>query len=525
MARDASDIEVRALRVFEHELPDTCVENEESQDKQHLDYTLHLREEGRPSGIQFAVQVKGVSRPKGSRRISKSFQRAHLEYWIERSRLPVFIVLVDVTKEQSYFIFAHDWARSFGDKWKDQASTTIHIPRANRVSDHPRFIQAIRDADLAMQRSAGRRAIAAYRERDARFEYDLVHLASGEEHLTIRAREPVEVHVTATGDAAAARLWEMFRTGQPQEFQPGELHFDGGPLFEHMQREAGDQAIGFQVVEERDCHVAVLVEDESGVRTRALGGLRGSLQAGSERVEYDTRARDAPLRLHGFHERANTPAGLQGSLGLSLDVGAWTGHRLPALPGIERIRQLAEALSAAKKAYLEFTIDGERIEPPQELGTEVVPKLASWGNRALEFPLAMCDAARKLGVTPKLPDLRSLSQEALEQLAALLELCRTGELAVPTRPLETELEIELVKGALLPERLRETGFRLTDPRPAELFGATSERYRVARHLGPFLLADGHEPEQVGERVRLKLKSADGAQLVYQLQPIEIPSRL
>lgn len=259
MARDTSDIEVRALRIFEHELPDECIENEESQDKQHLDYTLHLRDAGRPSGIQFAAQVKGGSRSKGSRGVSRRFQREHLEYWIERARLPVLIVLVDVAREEAYYVFARDWARSYGNRWKEQASTTVHVPRTSRVSNHPRFIQAIRDADLEVQRSAGRHAIAAYTERDGRFAYELTHRASGEQLVTIRAREPVDVQVTAQGDRAVARFWEMLRTGQPQEFQPGELHFDGGPLFEHVQAEGGGQPIGFQVVAERDCHLAVLV--------------------------------------------------------------------------------------------------------------------------------------------------------------------------------------------------------------------------------------------------------------------------
>lgn len=48
MSRSASNIEVRALRILEHELPEECIENEESQDKQHLDYTLHLRVKDSP---------------------------------------------------------------------------------------------------------------------------------------------------------------------------------------------------------------------------------------------------------------------------------------------------------------------------------------------------------------------------------------------------------------------------------------------------------------------------------------------
>jgi hypothetical protein len=520
IVRDTSDIEVRALRSFERDLPDTCIANVEAQDKQHLDFTLHLREAGRPSGIQFTAQVKGIARSRGSRRVSKQFKREHLEYWIERSRLPVFIILVDVNREDAYYIFARDWARSYGNRWKEQNTTTVHVARTNRVSNHARFIQAIRDADLEMQRSAGRHAIAAYTARDDRFTYELTHRASGECLVTIGARQPVDVHVTVTGDAAVARFQQMLRTGQSEKFQPGELQFDGGPLFEYIQAEAHGKPIDLRMIAERDCHVAVLVEDEAGSRSRAIDRLCGTMQSGLglDRIEFKTCLRDGILRLHGFLERNKERAGFRGRLNVSLDLAPWVGHRLPELPAIERIYQFAQKLANAKRSYIHFTVDGVPIEPPTELDPELTLTLATYITRMLEFYLALCDAATKLGVTPKLPDLDMLSDEAIEQIAALLELCKTGELVALLKPMKAEVDFALLEGVELPE-LREGRILITQRTRAELFGSPSEHYLLIRHL-PFVLADDEDPVQQDGRVYLKLKTADEAQVVYRLQTLE-----
>jgi len=99
----------------------------------------------------------------------------------------------------------------------------------------------------------------------------------------------------------------------------------------------------------------------------------------------------------------------------------------------------------------------------------------------------------------------SLSDEAFEQVAALLELCKAGQLAPPVKPIETEADC-------------------TERHRAELFGSASEHYLLVRHLGPFTLADGHERVREGGRVRLKLKTVEGAQVVYRLQTPEEASR-
>ena len=520
MARDSSDVEVRALRVFENDLPDECIENEESQDKQHLDYTLHLRDRGQPSGIQFAVQVKGVARPRGRRRISKSFKRQHLEYWIERSRLPVFIILVDVAGGRAHFRFVREWARFFGTKWKEQASTTVHIPLENQVADHRKFVEALRLADLEMNRAAGGKAIASLRDIDDRFSYDLTNTAGGEQVVTLRAREALEVRVTGQGEAAK-KMMRMVRSGLPQQFQPGDLRFDGGPLFDHLRAQAGDRPIWFQLVAERDCHIALLTEGAAGERVRAVEGLRGRLSAGSERVEYSASMRGGPLAVKGYFAATTEPGGNVGLFNLTVHGEMWKGQRLPNLVNIERVQRLADALAEAKKASLRFSVDGVPVEPPIDLDMELVAKLNAELMPFVDLYSGLCDVARKLGVSPTLPNMPELSDAALEQIGAIIELCRNGELSTRIDPTETEAQFRLNESAEFPaDQLSEGRFLLSDASPAEIFGEASARFLVVRHLGPFCLADGEEPPTgaiPGESIRLKLKTVPEALIVHRLQ--------
>ncbi len=521
-ARDASDIEERALRLFQSELPDQCIVNQEIQDKQHFDFTLHLRDGARPSGIQFGIQVKGIARSKGGRRVSKRFKREHLEYWIERSRLPVIIVIVDVEKAEACFIASRAWARTYGASWKERGSTTVHISRANRVSDHDRFLRALRDADLEQQRSAGQYAIGTYKDLDGRFAYELTHTASGENIVALQALQPVELKITATGGAAVSKVRQMLRTGQPQAFQRAELRFDGGPIFDHIQAESGDRAFDFQVVAERDCHLAILVEDASGNRARAIEGLRGKIESGLERGQFITASREAPLLAHGFFDLSSPSAGLRGRFNLTIDLKSWVGHRLPNLPGLEQILRFVEATSGARRTYLHFTIDGVVIDPPVQLDDDVAPRFYEQIYGALEPYRALRDAAAKLGVAPKLPDLARLPDKAFEQLETLLCLCRRGEIAALMKPLETDVALELVDGTerLVQDRLQDGRFLITERNPAELFGERSETYLLARHVGPFTLVDGYEPGVANGRICLKLRTVDGAQVVYRLQTFE-----
>ena len=140
----------------------------------------------------------------------------------------------------------------------------------------------------------------------------------------------------------------------------------------------------------------------------------------------------------------------------------------------------------------------------------------------VDLYVGLCEAAKKLGVRPELPGLSGLSEEALEQVSALVGLCRGRELSSQIDPIEAEAEFQFHDGVDLPtkEQFAEGRFRFTDSKPAELFGMASARYLLVRHIGPFMLARGEEARaercEPGSSVRLRVESAPGALVNYRL---------
>ena len=59
-----------------------------------VDYLVEIVDQGEPTGLHFAAQVKGFEdEPNGQKPLSYSFKTKHLKYYLHRSQHPVFLFL------------------------------------------------------------------------------------------------------------------------------------------------------------------------------------------------------------------------------------------------------------------------------------------------------------------------------------------------------------------------------------------------------------------------------------------------
>jgi hypothetical protein len=514
MDRDTSDVEVRALRLFQNELPDQCIVNEETQDKQHLDFTLHLREEGRPTGLQFGIQVKGTQERVGRRYISKKISRAHLEFWVDRSRLPVFLVVADVSSGSAHWLSIRDWARSAGEGWRHRSSTTLRVPRCNRVSDHETFVGALRSADLDSLLNSGGKALGALARVDERFVYQLRHSEDGGAVIEVGARERVEVAVRALGRDAADRIQSMLRSGRPQVFAPGELSFDGGPFFDFLQARVDQEEVQFQISADRDFHVSLIAQTSDGTRVRGMDGLVGRSQGGLDRVQFEAMTRDRIVKAHGFLERgdgsASSSSSSSGSLCIVINAAALAGSRLWELSGFEKLSRLRDALVGANSLWAQFTIDGEVLEPLVELSATHIGGLLKRLTALLDTLTALRRTGEKLGVNPVIPDLTDLSDDAFHLMGVMLRLCDGELLSVALRPVEQEIRLTVTMplDETAQDQLADGVVRIITYEQAEFFGEVSEAWKIKRTIGPLRILGLSEVEEsswvVGGVVRLRV---------------------
>jgi hypothetical protein len=127
------EIDTAAERLFESVLPSSWVARRQEPDY-GIDYIVDVFTEGVATGIQFATQLKG-SRSVRCRDgvVTFPLQTKHLAYYVDKVRLPVFLVRIDIAGGIAYWVFLQQYAMETlsGIKWRQQKSVTIRVPTIN----------------------------------------------------------------------------------------------------------------------------------------------------------------------------------------------------------------------------------------------------------------------------------------------------------------------------------------------------------------------------------------------------------
>ncbi|MCP4157291.1 MAG: DUF4365 domain-containing protein [bacterium] len=111
-----------------------------------IDVEVEVFDGQKSTGIIFKVQLKGTEKieyNKTGQHIRFSIGVTHLEYYLEQLKIPVFLVLCDVTEKSLYWlemqsndglIEAYENVKKKNkEKGQNQKTITLHIPAANRL--------------------------------------------------------------------------------------------------------------------------------------------------------------------------------------------------------------------------------------------------------------------------------------------------------------------------------------------------------------------------------------------------------
>jgi hypothetical protein len=127
-----------------------------------LDRRIELVEEGKHTASVAFVQIKGrrkANKSKGRKTgfpyVSQRLEVEHLDYYSKMSE-PVFLVVVDLEKQDGYWIFIQKYVRELlrGKDWRSKISNKrgkkpeimIPVPISNRLTEPSNFREAIKDS-------------------------------------------------------------------------------------------------------------------------------------------------------------------------------------------------------------------------------------------------------------------------------------------------------------------------------------------------------------------------------------------
>lgn len=129
---------LRARNIFFNNLPFSWVPLEgSSYDETCQD--IEIFEQGKSTGVILTVKIKGTTTLTGNGdNINLSIAVDHLKYFCDEMNKPVLLTLVDVKKQQVFWLLAqhyvHTVLEASSPNWRDKKTVTLKIPLACEIS-------------------------------------------------------------------------------------------------------------------------------------------------------------------------------------------------------------------------------------------------------------------------------------------------------------------------------------------------------------------------------------------------------
>lgn len=140
------EIDTKAIKILESQTPVNWVLRRQEIDY-GLDYQVQVFDGENPTNIWFMIQLKGTEALKidKSNRVTFSFKVDTLKYYQENVPFPVFLLIVDVVKEDIYWIFLQKYIieklPNQKPTWEKQEYVTIYIPINNLLKKQIKAIE------------------------------------------------------------------------------------------------------------------------------------------------------------------------------------------------------------------------------------------------------------------------------------------------------------------------------------------------------------------------------------------------
>ena len=338
------DTDEAAQRIFKSLLPTNWQPRDWHPDYR-IDGFVEIFENEQPTGLMFAVQLKGTEKLKRTPAVIRfpGFKTEHLAYFVDHVQLPGFLVVVDVKNKLGYWLFLQSYGvdRLHGKLWRQRKTITIRIPVENDLHDIRRFRNAVEAAKQRMTElhpGAIGGSIEAETRRlegiDPRFSVEI--RASGRSvNICLQPKENVKGQFKLKGPPEELQpKFELLQRGHVVTFRPGELSVEGLPLLDDFAKHGG--AMQFSRTYDVDVHLAAYDSTDAEIAT--LDHVPGKLSGGIKEMRLVAELPDAPLRIELPVTPGDRVANPMASM--AFPCAAWCGQPITLLAYFDPLEQL-----------------------------------------------------------------------------------------------------------------------------------------------------------------------------------------
>ncbi|WP_298860431.1 DUF4365 domain-containing protein [uncultured Gimesia sp.] len=339
-------IDERAKRIFGSSLQDSWVPREQHPDYR-IDYTIEIFNGDDSTGLFWHAQLKGVKNPsrlKTANAVSFSMEVDHLEYFIDKVVLPVFLVVVDTTKEEVWWVFLQHYINSkLKANWREQSSATIRLPLENSIHNSVKLQKAISDATQYMRElypSSIAAALSAEKNRmeslDPRFEIDINATQEGTNYSLKPKEKEVCFKFHFKGENSVDKAKELIESGGKVDFSDNEVEVEG------MVKEwvDGYELVALKTTQRAPVMIRFSALDELN-NQRVNLEISGDISCGSKRGE-------CTCELSGGLMKVVLPIDIEKTqvpIKIEFDISKWDGIDVKILPHLDTIYPFFELVS------------------------------------------------------------------------------------------------------------------------------------------------------------------------------------
>lgn len=356
-------IDERAQRTFRNHLPASWVVNEHSNDY-GKDYLVETTNDSNElTGTTFYVQLKGqrsVRYSRDGKNVKFSLESKYARYYAEQVKdLPVFLVVVDTTTEEAWWLFLQRYLDDH-TKWENQQSFTIDLSTKNNLEETEALDNAVKNAQnwiRARHPTAIPDAISAYQNKleklDPRFLVS-VEYHNGGTHAWIEPRkEPVSVRLNLMGEplAITQKMTDLINRGQKIRLEEGEFAFEGSSLF----LDQGTGPIEIQWTSSLQGTATIVLFDEDKKEIVRLSEIAGSYNGGVSELSFTNLPSKLPIHVETQLDSSG------GRLQLSFPLSVWDGSPILRLPYFDKMQNFFAAMVRCSYVKTEFYIDGNLL--------------------------------------------------------------------------------------------------------------------------------------------------------------------
>ncbi|WP_051688151.1 DUF4365 domain-containing protein [Desulfofalx alkaliphila] len=126
-----------AHRIFLGALPNSWVPREKCPDYA-IDYNIEIMKNNKSTGVFFGVNVKGTKKPSyGRDYLSIPMETNLLSYYYHEVKIPVFLIVVDVTRKAAFWLLTQEYVYKILEKtnpgWREQKTISLNIHLSNKL--------------------------------------------------------------------------------------------------------------------------------------------------------------------------------------------------------------------------------------------------------------------------------------------------------------------------------------------------------------------------------------------------------